>query len=70
VENNESAVLIPANDPTAMATAIARVLNDRAFATGLTTKSAALIASLYTPAQYVRSLVEIFQETINARGTG
>ena len=67
VENNESAVLIPANDPKAMAAAIARVLNDRDFAGRLTTKSAALVASLYTPAQYVRSLVEIFQGTINAR---
>jgi glycosyltransferase involved in cell wall biosynthesis len=67
VENNESAVLIPANDPNAMAGAIARVLNDPDFAGRLTTKSAALVTSLYTPAEYVRSLVEIFQGTINAR---
>jgi glycosyltransferase involved in cell wall biosynthesis len=69
VENSKSAVLIPANDPTAMATAIARVINDRDFARQLTTKSAALIASLYTPAQYVRSLVEIFHGVIRARRT-
>jgi glycosyltransferase involved in cell wall biosynthesis len=70
VENNESAVLVPANDPNAMAAAIARVLNDQDFARRLTTQSAALVASRYAPAQYVRSLVEIFQEAINARRAG
>lgn len=67
VENNESAVLVPVNDPNAMAAAIARVLNDQDFARRLTTKSAELVISRYTPAHYVRSLVEIFQEAINAR---
>lgn len=70
VESDESALLVPANDPQAMAAAIARVLGNQDFARRLTTNSAALVASRYAPAQYVRSLVEIFQGAINARQTG
>lgn len=70
VENNESALLVPANDPQAVAAAIARVLIDPDFARRLTTNSAALVASRYAPEQYVRSLVEIFQEAIKARQAG
>jgi glycosyltransferase involved in cell wall biosynthesis len=70
VESDESALLVPANDPQAMAAAIARVLGDPDFARRLTTNSAALVASRFTPGQYVRSLVEIFQGAINARQTG
>ena len=67
VENNESALLVPANTSQAIAAAIARVLSDQNLARRLTTNSAALVASRYAPAQYARSLIEIFQETINAR---
>jgi glycosyltransferase involved in cell wall biosynthesis len=67
VENNESALLVPANDPNAMAEAIARLLGEEGLARQLTRNSAALAASRYAPAQYVRSLVEIFQRTIEGR---
>jgi glycosyltransferase involved in cell wall biosynthesis len=67
VEHNESALLIPANDPNAMAAAIARVLDDPQLVQLLTTNASALVTSRYTPAQYVRSLVEIFQRAIDAR---
>jgi glycosyltransferase involved in cell wall biosynthesis len=67
VENNESALIIPAQDSNAMAAAIARVLSERDLARRLTANSAELVASRYAPGQYVRSLVEIFQRTIDAR---
>jgi glycosyltransferase involved in cell wall biosynthesis len=69
VKNNESALLIPANDPQAMAAAIASVLNDQDLARRLTTNSAALIANQFTPERYVRGLVGIYGEVINARQT-
>jgi glycosyltransferase involved in cell wall biosynthesis len=67
VENNESALLVPAKDSIAMAAAIARVLSERDLARRLTANSAELVANRYAPGQYVRSLVEIFQRTIDAR---
>ena len=67
VENNKSALLIPANDPDALATAIARVLTDSKLAERLTNNSAALIASQFTPEKYVRSLMAIYREVIDRR---
>lgn len=69
LEDNESALLVPANDPRAMAAAIARVLGDQDLAQRLTTNSAALVATRYAPAQYVRALVEIYGDVIKARRT-
>lgn len=67
VENNASALLVPANDPQAMAEAIERVLGDQDLARRLTTNSAALVASEFTPEKYVRALVEIYDDVIKAR---
>lgn len=69
LEDNESALLVPVNDPRAMAAAIARVLGDQDLARRLTTNSAALVATRYAPAQYVRALVEIYGDVIRARQT-
>ena len=69
VEDSKSALLVPASDPTAMATAIARVLADRHLAEQLTQNSAALVATRYAPEKYVRSLVEIYRKVIDARQT-
>jgi glycosyltransferase involved in cell wall biosynthesis len=69
VENNETALLVPASDPQAMSVAIARVLSENDLARRLTTNSAAVVASRYAPEQYARSLVAIFQRTIDARST-
>lgn len=70
VENNESALLVPANDPDVLAAAIARVLTDQSVAERLTNNSAALIASQYTPEKYVRALVEIYRDVSDRRMTG
>ncbi len=69
VENNESALLVPANDPQAMAAAIVRLLTDRNLAERLTNNSTALIANQFTPEKYVRALVEIYGSVIYARQT-
>lgn len=67
VKNDESALLVPAQDPRALAAATARVLTEPDLATRLTTTSTALIANRFTPQKYVRALVEIYREVIAAR---
>ncbi len=67
VKNNESALLVPERDPNAMAAAIKRVLSEQDLALRLTTNAAALVASRYTPGEYVRSLVEIYRDVINRK---
>ena len=69
VENNESALLVPPNDPTSLAASIERVLTDRELAQRLTKNAALLVDTRYTPENYVRSLVEIYREVLNARQT-
>jgi len=71
VENNDSALLVPPNDPQAMAEAIERVLGDQDLARRLTTRSAALISSEFTPEKYVRALLKIYGDVTKAKqGTG
>jgi glycosyltransferase involved in cell wall biosynthesis len=69
VENNESALLVPPNDPPSLAASIARLLTDRELVQRLTTNAALLVDTRYTPENYVRSLVEIYREVFNARQT-
>jgi len=70
VENEESALLVPANDPASLAAAIARVLTDQDLAQRLTAHAAELVATRYTPEKYVRSLIEIYREVIDVRAKG
>jgi glycosyltransferase involved in cell wall biosynthesis len=67
VESNESALLVPANDPPSLAAAIARLLTDRQLAQRLTTNAALLVDTRYRPDSYARSLVEIYREVLNVR---
>lgn len=67
LKDDESALLVPANDPQAMAAAIIRVLTDSQLAERLTSNSAALILSDYTPEKYAQSLVEIYRRVIDER---
>lgn len=69
VENNESALLVPPNDPTSLAASIARLLTDGRLGQRLTTNAATLVDNRFTPENYVRSLVEIYREVLNARQT-
>ncbi len=65
--DNESALLVPANDPQAMAAAMVRVLTDSGLAQRLISNSAALIATEYTPEKYAQSIVEIYRRVIDER---
>lgn len=67
LEDNESALLVPPNHPSSMAGAIARLLTDTKLAQLLTTNAATLVDTRYTPEKYVRSVVEIYREVIEAR---
>jgi glycosyltransferase involved in cell wall biosynthesis len=67
VENNETALLVPPGDPPSIARAITRLLTDKELAHRLTTKAATLVDTRYTPENYVRSVVEIYREVIDAR---
>jgi glycosyltransferase involved in cell wall biosynthesis len=67
VEQNQSALLVPANDPPALAAAIVRVLIDGELAQRLTTNASALVATRYTLEDYVRSLVEIYRQVVKTR---
>jgi glycosyltransferase involved in cell wall biosynthesis len=64
VENDESALLVPASDPAAMAAAIARVLNDDNLARRLTNRAADLVVQNHSPEQYAQSLLRCYANTI------
>jgi glycosyltransferase involved in cell wall biosynthesis len=64
VTNNESALLVPASDPSAMATAMQCLLNDTELRQRLTARASALVVQKYSPNAYVRSLLRIFSEAI------
>ena len=67
VSDNESAMLVPARDPEAMTSAIARVLSDEELSRRLTTNASSLIASRFSPEKQIRSLIGIYREVIAAR---
>jgi glycosyltransferase involved in cell wall biosynthesis len=67
VEQNQSALLVPANDPTALAEAISRVLTDQDLAQRLTMNASKLVATRYTPENYARSMMGIYREVVEAR---
>jgi len=67
VENNQSALLVPPNDPPAIAAAIARLLADNDLRQRLATNAAMLVDNQHSPEKYVRSLVEIYREVIARR---
>ncbi len=70
VENDVSALLVPASDPAAMAAAIARLLVDAEFSERLTRNAERLVVKNHSPEEYVQSLISIYGETVSARETG
>jgi len=64
VEDEESALLVPARDQRAMAAAIARVLTNPELTRKLTANASTLVVTRYSPEDYVRSLLEIYREVI------
>jgi glycosyltransferase involved in cell wall biosynthesis len=67
IENNETALLVPASDPQAMANAIARILNDEKLAAQLAENAGELVSSRFSPEAYVRSLAEIYRAVISSQ---
>jgi glycosyltransferase involved in cell wall biosynthesis len=67
VENNNSALLVPARDKHAMAAAITRVLTDEEMARRLTTHAFAMVGTRYSPAAYASSLIEIYRGVLRSR---
>jgi glycosyltransferase involved in cell wall biosynthesis len=65
VEDEISALLVPASDPRAMAAAIARVLTDQELALRLTANAFTLVGARYSPKTHVSSLLEIYREVIS-----
>jgi glycosyltransferase involved in cell wall biosynthesis len=69
VEQGQSALLVPAADPPALAAAILRVLGDRDLASRLTANASTLVTTKHSPEQYVRSLDKIYREVLQVRQT-
>jgi glycosyltransferase involved in cell wall biosynthesis len=67
VEHNQSALLVPASDPSALGAAIARVLTEDDLAQRLTANASSLVGTRYAPENYVRTLVEIYREVMRNR---
>jgi glycosyltransferase involved in cell wall biosynthesis len=64
VTNHESALLVPPNDPKALAAAIGQLLADKTLGQRLVTNAATLVETRFTPDNYARSLVAIYREVI------
>ncbi len=60
VTHEESALLVPAHAPQALAASIARVLGDKELARKLRANAATLIATRYAPATYLHALAQIY----------
>jgi glycosyltransferase involved in cell wall biosynthesis len=69
LENNESALLVPPNDPPSIAGAIASLLTDKELAQRLAKEASTLVDTQYGPEKYVRSLVEIYSGVTEGRQT-
>jgi len=67
VENEKSALLVPAKDTKALAAAIARLLDDSSLRLILAEAAAAVLAKHHTPEQYVDALIKIYEEAIKSR---
>jgi glycosyltransferase involved in cell wall biosynthesis len=67
VADNESALLVPPNEPPSLAAAISSLLTDKDRAQRLATNAANLVDTQYDPEHYVRALVKIYREVIEGR---
>jgi glycosyltransferase involved in cell wall biosynthesis len=60
LRDEESALLVPSRVPRALASAIARVLNDPELAGRLTEKAYTLVTTFYAPETQIRSLLKLY----------
>jgi glycosyltransferase involved in cell wall biosynthesis len=64
VEDEVSALLVPARDPRAMAGGIARVLANEDLARKLTANAFTLAATRHSPDTQIRSLIELYHSLL------
>ncbi len=69
VVNDESALLVPPNDPLSLSASIAKILTDKVLAQRLVRAAAALVDTRYTSDNYGRSLVKIYSDVMEGRRT-
>jgi glycosyltransferase involved in cell wall biosynthesis len=69
VVNDESALLVPPNDPPSLSASMAKILTDKVMAQRLARTAAALVDTRYTPDNYVRSLTKIYSDVMEGRRT-
>jgi glycosyltransferase involved in cell wall biosynthesis len=67
VETNQSALLVPPNHPRELADAITRVLIETDLARRLTSNASAIVATRFSPDEYVRCLLATYVKTIRGR---
>ena len=67
VSDKETALLVPPQNPPALAAAIDRVLQDSSLAQRLTTVASSLVAREHSPEAYARRLISLYQEVIEQR---
>jgi sugar transferase (PEP-CTERM/EpsH1 system associated) len=65
LEDNQTALLVPARNPEALAHALARLLNDADLAERLATSASELAATRYSPERYARSLIDVYYDIIS-----
>jgi glycosyltransferase involved in cell wall biosynthesis len=66
VQHNESALLVPSNDPPHLTSAIANLLTDKDLSRRLVRQAAELVTTQYTPDNYVRNLIEFYRKAIDS----
>jgi glycosyltransferase involved in cell wall biosynthesis len=67
VKNEESALLVPPMNPAAMAAAVSSLIRNRELAQRLVQNAATLIKVRFHPEQYVRTLVNVYSEVLQAK---
>jgi glycosyltransferase involved in cell wall biosynthesis len=67
VETNQSALLVPPNHPRELADAITRVLIETDLAPRLTSHASGIVATRFSPDEYVRCLLATYVKTIRGR---
>jgi glycosyltransferase involved in cell wall biosynthesis len=67
VTHEESALLVPAREPKALADALGRVLQEPELSQRLTHNAHALIATRYSPETYFRNLAKIYLEAAESK---
>lgn len=67
VKDEETALLVEANNPAALADAIARVLNERETTQRLIANARKLIATQYQPELHVQNLTRIYESVVQRR---